>query len=1167
MRRAGHRRGVGALLALTLAASGLSVMAAASAAPGAPDTATTTSDEAAAAPAAAVDTDALARAAADEVAPTAADECIPNPYGTRDIFLRGAMNGWGTSPSYRFVYNCDRFELLFEATGRVDFKVADGSWSGDTDFGRPAGAGQPVAGTPFTLAQAGSNLNYEFTGQHLATLDVSESATSPTLRIDTCSASPLGAAEVNFIGDLGGQASSAPFLWACNAYFQNLDVTGTHSFKVGDPTSESTVFGSGSGAVAVQPDEPVTLTSAAQNPQVADLSFDFTGAHTARLDFAGDGGAPRLTIGARSFVNPGAPVVVTNPIARSVSFDSRDEADKAPFGAVTADSAVDFSLEALPGVTSATLVVEDRVFEGNADVLDYVDTVRVPMVRSDAGDGTDRWSASHTFGPISVYGYYFELEIAGRDYVYQNNDAAVYWTTERGTFGQGEIGFAPSTPDQIRRYRQTVYDESFTVPEWAKDGVYYYVFPERFRDGDPSNNPSAEDTYLGGPVEIHENWNDRPSIPGSGDGFDNTWNNDFFGGDLAGVTEKLDYMEDLGATILYMTPVFEAGSNHKYDTADYHQIDNSFGSNEDYTLLSQEAEKRGIRVIMDASFNHSGSDSRYFDRYERYDDLGAFEGGTVQPDSPWADFYEFDGNTYQGWGGDSMPELAESDAWKDFAFRDDDSITDTWLDRGASGWRMDVAPWVSDEFWREWRTNVKANDPEALTIAETWFDSSKFFLGDTFDTTMNYIFRNSVIDYAAGGDAQEIYQNIELMRESYPEESFYALMNLLSTHDEVRALNEFGYTSDSSTPEEIEVAKQRLRLAVFFQMTFPGSPAVYYGDEVGVTGGADPQNRRTYPWADRGGDPDESLLADYTELIAMRHDNDVLRRGSIDAPIYLDDELIVLAREYDGVLAVTAYNNGTEDREVTVDIPAAYAGMTFADALTGEETVAGTTLTISAPAVFGTALISQGDVDPEPQPSPFVDVPFGTLFYEDIQWLFDNEISTGWETEAGREFRPLQPIARDAMAAFLYRQANSPAFDAPDVSPFTDVSTDDQFYKEIAWLADQEISTGWANGDGTFSYRPLDPIGRDAMAAFLYRMAKSPEFPVPATSPFTDMTPATQFYAEVTWLVSEEIATGWLGNDGTAIYRPTTPINRDAMAAFLHRYDDAGFSDVTGSRS
>lgn len=195
--------------------------------------------------------------------------------------------------------------------------------------------------------------------------------------------------------------------------------------------------------------------------------------------------------------------------------------------------------------------------------------------------------------------------------------------------------------------------------------------------------------------------------------------------------------------------------------------------------------------------------------------------------------------------------------------------------------------------------------------------------------------------------------------------------------------------------------------------------------------------------------------------------------------------------------------------------------------------------------------------------APFVDVAAGTLFGDDIAWLFDNEISTGWDNGDGtHSFRPLQPIARDAMAAFLYRQANSPAFTPPTVSPFRDVAPGDQFYKEIAWLAEQRISTGWDNGDSTASFRPLEPVNRDAMAAFLHRMAGRPAFGAPSVSPFTDMTPSTKFYTEVTWLVSEGIATGWVGNDLTAVYQPTVPINRDAMAAFLHRFDDAGFSSV-----
>ncbi|TGO04898.1 5'-nucleotidase C-terminal domain-containing protein [Serinibacter arcticus] len=194
----------------------------------------------------------------------------------------------------------------------------------------------------------------------------------------------------------------------------------------------------------------------------------------------------------------------------------------------------------------------------------------------------------------------------------------------------------------------------------------------------------------------------------------------------------------------------------------------------------------------------------------------------------------------------------------------------------------------------------------------------------------------------------------------------------------------------------------------------------------------------------------------------------------------------------------------------------------------------------------------------------FTDVAPRNQFFREIRWLAENEIATGWENGDGTwDYRPLAPIARDAMAAFLYRLAGSPDVELPEVSPFTDVSTSNQFYAEISWLAEQDIATGWNNGDGTFSFRPLEPIGRDAMAAFLYRLADSPEHDAPAVSPFTDITPSTQFYDEITWLAETGISTGWQGNDGTAIYRPTTSVARDAMAAFLTRYDDAGFTPAS----
>ena len=645
--------------------------------------------------------------------------------------------------------------------------------------------------------------------------------------------------------------------------------------------------------------------------------------------------------------------------------DSRSLADKAPFGAVPAGTTVTFGLSAESAVESVTLVLEKRRLEGNQDLIEYTEAARVPMNKGPA----QRWQARHTFSDVSVWGYWFELRSAGKTWVYQNNTDAVHWTKEKGTNGVGALNEKPEDIKTIRRFRHTVHHADFKVPAWARDAVYYYIFPERFRNGDKRNDPKpGVDRYQDQGVEFHASWLDKPYKPGSGDGSDKVYNNDFFGGDLAGIIDKLDYIAALGANTIYMTPVFSAVSNHKYDTADYRNIDPHFGSNQDFTRLCNEAAKRGIRVIPDVSLNHVGSDSIYFDRYAKHDGKGAFEGAKVRGDSPYASWFSFDtrqtepDKQYKGWVGVSdLPELDKSSPdFRRFAYGTPDSITQLWLDRGAAGWRMDVAPWVPDDFWREWRSAVKRHKPEALTIAETWFEASKHLLGDTFDSTMNYVLRNTLLDYAAGGKASVGYSNIELMRELYPPQALYALMNVLSSHDVARTLHVLGHHGDATDAAKIAEAKQRLRLAVFFQMTFPGAPAIYYGDEVGVTGGDDPYNRATYPWADLGGQPDNTLLADFKRLVKLRRDHPVLRHGSIDAPLHLDDHLIVLARRLGDNWAITATNNAASAKTVTLKLPAQAKVRGFVDALTGERVdAAGGTLTLTVPALFGVALLSR----------------------------------------------------------------------------------------------------------------------------------------------------------------------------------------------------------------
>ncbi len=734
------------------------------------------------------------------------------------------------------------------------------------------------------------------------------------------------------------------FAYDCDAYTLDVDLRGAQDFRIADEKlSDGLSFGAPRDAKrALTANQPIALTSA----ESTNLHFDFVGASTLRLVVtpgdAGHAGTATLTIEPSTQV---ATRAIADPVARSLHFDSRDAVDKAPFGAVVAGSEVAYQLDALPGIDAATLVIERRKLEGPQEVLEYREVARVPLARTRAGK-LEAWRGNYGYDEIGIYGYWFLVEIGGKKYRYENNRDRVHFTREAGSGGLGlvEPGDSPHAP---RRFRQTVYRADFHVPDWARDAVYYYIFPERFRNGDPRNDPKPGiDTYQNHEIEFHRNWLDKPYLPRSGDGSDDVYANDFFGGDLAGIIEKLDYIKSLGANTLYINPLFRAASNHKYDTADYTQIDPHFGTNEDFVRLCREAAKRGLRVIPDTSLNHTGSDSLYFDRYGKFPGIGAFKGEHIRADSPWADWYHFSGalqdqtqrdpaKQYRGWmGTPDLPELNKaSRSYRDFAFGARDSVTKQWLDRGAAGWRMDVAPWVPDDFWREWRSVVKGHKPDALTIAETFFDASKFFLGDEFDSTMDYIFLGAVQDFANGADARVAYRDIELMRENYPRESFFALMNLIDSHDLPRALYAFGYRDERADAATIARAKQRLHLALLFQMIFPGAPAVYYGDEVGMTGGEDPYNRGTYPWADRGGKPDFALLADYRKLIQLRREHAILRHGSLDAPAYLDEHVIVLLRRDGTRWTITALNNDTKPHRVSIAVPAQRARLR--DALNG----------------------------------------------------------------------------------------------------------------------------------------------------------------------------------------------------------------------------------------
>ncbi len=744
----------------------------------------------------------------------------------------------------------------------------------------------------------------------------------------TCEAAPQNVPPLFLRGSMNGWTAQDEFefAWDCNAFYLNVNLQGEHEFKLADAKWQANSswavpdrqVASAANALAMLPDK-------AGSPPA---KLHFSGAHTLRVSL--EPGHALLQLLPQTFVDP-RQVAVTNPVAKSLHHDSRDLMYRKPFGAVPQRQAVQWALKAMQGVERATLVIDVRRLEGNQEILDYRNLTRINMQRTQHGNG-ELFKASYTFKDKAIYGYWFEVVIGGVKYVYHNNTEPIYWTQERGSGGVGQVSPAPDQERRLRRFRVTVYDPAFKVPTWTQDAVYYFIFPERYRNGNLSNDPKVgQRKYQSHNIEVHSKWLEKPNKPGTGDGSDAHYNNDFFGGDLEGIIQKLDDIKDLGANAIYMTPVFKAASNHKYDTADFHEIDPAFGTNADFTRLTQEAAKRGIRVIPDASLNHVGADSRYFDRFGNYQsqELGAFANNRIQAQSPYASWFTLDASQtdpdkqFKGWVGlADLPELNKNAAsWRQFAYGDKDSVTRKWLRMGASGWRMDVTPWVPDDFWREWRKAVKQTQADAVTIAETWFDASKYFLGDTFDATMNYVLRNAILDFANGNDARKLVANLEHLREAYPPQAFHALMNLLSSHDQARALHVLGGPFDAS-PEAMQQAKQKLRLATVVQLTLPGSPTIYYGDEVGLTGGDDPYNRMPYPWADQGGQPDMALRQDFKSLLKLRQEKKVLRRGVLLAPLLSTPHVVVLARLWERDLALVAVNNSQQAQTHTFNLPA-----------------------------------------------------------------------------------------------------------------------------------------------------------------------------------------------------------------------------------------------------
>jgi glycosidase len=610
----------------------------------------------------------------------------------------------------------------------------------------------------------------------------------------------------------------------------------------------------------------------------------------------------------------------------SVYYNSRDSFCKSPFGAVPAGTKITLRFLAKEASLQsvAIQVVKTTIF-GNNQNTSHTNHASFPMEKKGVTNGQDIFEASFALQDPSLYGYYFKLTGSqGETGSYCNNTTAVQVPTVR-IRGAGGLGELIASDRSVTYYSLTVYDPGFQIPEWTRDMVIYYIFPDRFKNGNKSNDPGVGVRKFYGTrnIEFHTNWCDpEPYVPRDGKS-DGEYCNDFYGGDLDGIIQKLDYIRDLGANVIYINPIFQAPSNHKYDTQDYMTVDESFGTLETFKKLVAESKKRNMRIILDTSLNHCGSDSIYMDRYAKYNSNGAFVKEKINTNSPYYEWFEWNTQArtpdrmYSQWSNPTLATLREVDAYKQFAYRDKNSVTKYWLSLGIGGWRMDVTPWKSDDFWRDWRKEVKKDYPEAFTIAEVWFDASKYFTGDMYDSTMNYLFRAAALNFAGGGNASMTGNTLEMLRENYPKPVFYHLMNLVSSHDLPRALFDLGYKKYGTS--NYGEMRRRLLLCFALQFTYPGAPTIYYGDEVGMTGGPDPMNRGPYPWKEDGGNYGDYSLIDVVKALSrMRRENPVLIGGELRM-LPGDKNILAYERTDSKSRIMVVMNNANEPKTFRAD--------------------------------------------------------------------------------------------------------------------------------------------------------------------------------------------------------------------------------------------------------
>ena len=478
-------------------------------------------------------------------------------------------------------------------------------------------------------------------------------------------------------------------------------------------------------------------------------------------------------------------------------------------------------------------------------------------------------------------------------------------------------------------WQLTVYDKDFKTPEWLSGGIIYQIFPDRFYSSKTHKENVPDDRYF------EEDWNATPEF--RQDTFPKSLGNDYFGGDLLGITEKLPYLSDLGVTALYLNPVFEAHSNHRYNTANYMKVDSMLGNENDLKFLCNEAKKYGISVILDGVFSHTGDDSIYFNKYSRYSEVGAFNSQQSQYSS-WYNFQSFPNKYSCWWGVPSLPEVNETDGSFLEYITGENGVLRHWIRAGIMGWRLDVADELPDRFLDKLREAVKAENEDAYILGEVWEDATnkishggrrRFLRGKQLDSVMNYPFADAIIAFLRGENSRVLIDKVLDITENYPPQCTDLLMNHIGTHDTARiltVLSSNGQTGDRFWQSQQKLSNEQyahsvkfLKLAATLQYTLPGVPSVYYGDEAGVEGYGDPFCRKTYPW----GNENQDLIDFYKKLGNIRRSNTCFRGGKF-IPIYANMGHIAYVREsLDGKNALLIAANRWCDDEY-IELPCGF---------------------------------------------------------------------------------------------------------------------------------------------------------------------------------------------------------------------------------------------------